>query len=1231
MDTAAKAQDETDNKERLNMRKKGLAAVLLLSAAVWGMTGCAKTQETVQTEQQTAEKQEGQAHIVEGQGSVQFSDGIMEVTSGKDDRTILVDEAAGVLHNSEAEIVFDPKNDNADGMYGIIFRYTQDGSWTFIGQDGHSAKDPDLTSWVVMTNDGVKRKLLTDGQRIYKGREVPYTLKVRLIDDTVTIYLDHAMIYSGQVDGMTDGEGMTGLCYVNESGADIRSMTVSAIDALKADQTEVMPVEIASKDLKVQMDPAFPRVIGYELTAGGETLSGQNAAYHTVEINNTRYTPEVTSETAADGIRYHLNIADISVSFDVTYKVTGNVLRQEIVNVQDEDSFVKTINFPNQSIVSMNGSEPGAQLRVNNYRQESVYHLADRAADAAYGTTSLAVLSCDTVAASINNGNINNRQEIAYQTANVDGTLWTGLWTNEFQYRGLDDQPIGDLWTEVAVTGDRNGDGSVDYQDGAIARRDDIGTERVGAGNASDSMSMIAMDVGSLVQYPFLRILDNIKKFSAGTDGFGQMILIKGYQSEGHDASHPDYANISQRAGGEQDFKTLLNEAGKYGAKIGLHINHTEAYPEARQYSDKLVADVPGWTWYDQSYHIIRENDLMDQEQGAEKRLEDLAALTDGKVSMIYVDTYQDSRWQAERLTRKINDLGWMLGTEYSEELVKRSTWSHTINSTGFNYDTVGNLVRFIDNETKDIFACSPLFRGLENRNKNAGFFGWQTSWNYDVTMENFYTRVLPQKYLANFPVNRWVSANKVMLGSDNQVVTEMVAGVNQISRDGHVIARGNTVFIPWDPIEEKKIYHWNENGGSSVWELPDSWEQENTVKVFLLTDEGRTNMEMVPVEEHKITLQARPRTAYVIYKGSDDIAETDLTAYNWGEGSPVKDMGFDSHTFGYGWEKSSTAGTSDHIYFEDNAPQDADETDRADNAVGNTHVHVKGAKDAVLTQTMEGLVPGETYSASVFMEANEGRKLTVTVTMPDGTSVSNYADDFTALYGAPHNDRYGTHYQRVKLTFTQPEGYDTAEIRLEAAAGQNENAWANFDNVRVTAVGAGDTRGHEFFEDFEHVDQAYGPFICTTKADQCHLAEANGDWTKDVIDGRYSLKIRGNTEEPELGYEHLRTVSHRVRLLPNTDYTIGLDYLLVESDANEAVLNGDTLFNLEVKSDKAAAAGDEAAAVVMSVPCKAQDYQVHHTGDLTFTTGDYDDYYIDLLDSTFTHEFVIDNLYVDR
>jgi endo-alpha-N-acetylgalactosaminidase len=113
---------------------------------------------------------------------------------------------------------------------------------------------------------------------------------------------------------------------------------------------------------------------------------------------------------------------------------------------------------------------------------------------------------------------------------------------------------------KVVICGDENGDGLVDWQDGAIGYRT-IMNNPFGSEKVPDLVAYrIAMNFGSQAQNPFLMTLDNVKKIALNTDGLGQSVLLKGYGSEGHDSGHLNYADIGTRIGGAQDMKTLLEK-----------------------------------------------------------------------------------------------------------------------------------------------------------------------------------------------------------------------------------------------------------------------------------------------------------------------------------------------------------------------------------------------------------------------------------------------------------------------------------------------------------------------------------------------------------------------------------------------------------------------------------------------------------------------------------------------
>lgn len=181
------------------------------------------------------------------------------------------------------------------------------------------------------------------------------------------------------------------------------------------------------------------------------------------------------------------------------------------------------------------------------------------------------------------------------------------------------------------------------------------------------------------------------------------------------------------------------------------------------------------------------------------------------------------------------------LGTEYVDEMVSHSVFAHHI---GSNFGGAGNLVRIVDNSQADIFANHQLFRGAASRaNEDIGIDGWQGAKDMNKAIQSFYGKILPNKFLAQYPIMQYNSDEKAVLGNKNEVVTKMENGKNIITLNEKAVAKGNQIFIPWeneDKEKEGKIYHWNPEGGTTTWELPDSWSNVTTVKLYELSDEGK-------------------------------------------------------------------------------------------------------------------------------------------------------------------------------------------------------------------------------------------------------------------------------------------------------------------------------------------------------------------------------------------------------
>lgn len=1114
---------------------------------------------------------------------------------------VFVDKNSKILKNQEVEFTYDPINNNCN--YGVILRYTSPSEYIYVGPSGQNAQH--YTKWGIYGPNGLIQEI-EDSGFILEGREVPYNVKVRLVDNIITIYVDKEEIWNGTIDGITMKPGKTGFRTTNNAGMTIQGFTQeTAVKYKKA--ANVTSKQIQSNEMSVKMDTAFPRVEEYTLTTG-EKVKGQKIALHQVEINNKLYTPKVTSEINGNKAMYHMNIDELKLSFDVIFTVEKNVLSMDVENIKESDTKLYTLNFPRHSLISMSSKDPSAQLRVNNYKEEKRINLKDAKPFEHYNETTLTVLSNDNVAAAISGESYKNRHEMAYQTFALGDHTSTGIWVNEYTYRGLDgelyrkhysDEQKNEPWARVAITTDCNKDSKVDYQDGAIVLRDDCMERKTGADTITDSWNMIAMNVGSEAQYPFLRILDNAKKMSLATDNFSQNIIIKGYQSEGHDASHPDFANYNKRAGGLEDFKTLLEESQNYNTKVGVHINHTDVYPEAPQY-EKIKTELGAWSWYDSAKQIVRENDDLDKtSQGLDGRLEQLFDKdTENMLDTVYVDVFFGTRWPMYKLVDNINSRDMALGTEYVDEMVSHSVFAHHI---GSNFGGAGNLVRIVDNSQADIFANHQLFRGAASRaNEDIGIDGWQGAKDMNKAIQSFYEKILPNKFLAQYPIMQYSSDEKAVLGNKNEVVTKMENGKNIITLNEKAVAKGNQIFIPWeneDKEKEGKIYHWNPEGGTTTWELPDSWSNVTTVKLYELSDEGKKEVtsEVIQKDGNRVTINAKAKTGYVLYK--DKVAQKDMKTADtmeWSSGSPVKDMGFDSHNFDE-WKPSSSAENTDHITIENNE-------------IGNSHLYIKGENDGKVTQTLTGLIPGQTYAASVWCITDDGRKASIEVQNGDEVAV-NYMNRSNVTYGVHHNDKYKTKAQRMQVRFTALS--DSATLTLSAAKGKDAQSIVDFDDVRVVKVDPStnpDPKKYTYWEDFENTDQGWGAFI-STESDQSHLSQknpVNPEVTDDVIDGNYSLKVRAG--------DYMRTIPSTVRLEPETEYKIGISY---KSPAANA-------FIFAVKSDKAKEANDEAHAVIASIDAIDKEGNL----ELKFTTGNYDDYYIDITKKAGS-EYYLDNFYV--
>ena len=889
---------------------------------------------------------------------------------------------------------------------------------------------------------------------------------------------------------------------------------------------------LRSANLTVTVAGDFPRVVQYVDNASGQTLGGQPDAISTVTINGKPQTAHLTAAPAISATRADYKLAFDAlpgVELDASLALAGRVTTFKIDAVRDTaTSRVNTIDIPDQDLVSVASSDPGATTAFTTLDPDST-RTADKitpvtastAAESAPTGAAYAFVNTSGLAAGIETNStydkpsgqsVDDGARFWHRARKAaDGTSRVGVWSGQWTYRA-DTSPYTEPlpWAKVVVTPDANNDHTVDWQDGAIAFRS-IMVEPKGGDLVKDRVvTHIPFNFASQATHPFLRTLDDVKRISLSTDGLGQLALLKGYGSEGHDSAHPDYGgNYNVRAGGLTDLNTLLKKGKDWNAAFGVHVNATESYPEANAFSEDLVdKSAKGWNWLNQSYYIKQRPDLASG--NIVKRFQQLRDETDKNLQELYIDVYYQSGWLADGLTRQLADQGWQIATEWADRHERTSLWSHWANDLDYggptNKGLNSKIIRFTRNHEKDVWNGDPIL----GQSSIVEFEGWTGETDWNKFYANIWQRNLPAKFLQQQKITDW-NANDITFTGGLRGTIEN--GKRTLYDGTAKVLDGDKYLLPWD--NNKKLYHYNPEGGLTAWRVPASLAATTKFTVYKLTDTGRVKVGTAAVRKGVVTLDADPGQPYVLYP---DVAPQ-LPAAKWGEDSHVKDPGFNAGNL-TAWKPTGFA--------------------KIDTLANGQHVAAFGPQPASLQQQLTGLTAGHTYSASAWIEVDPGKSRPTTLDV-NGTKVT--VTRSTAQNKVASDDKQDAYYQRARVLF-DAKG-TTATLKISAADG---TAPVRVDDVRVvetTRPAAG------LVDDFEHTDQGWGPFlkgdaggttdprtVLARKHAPYTQAGWNGKLVDDALDGDWSLK--SHEENEGLVY---RTAPWTVDFKPGHKYKVGFDY----------------------------------------------------------------------------------------
>ena len=359
---------------------------------------------------------------------------------------------------------------------------------------------------------------------------------------------------------------------------------------------------IQSGDLALSLDANFPSIKRYTLLKNNATLEGSISNNKTLLINGILFQPKVTSTVSENAILYTMTIEDIEVVLTLKVEVIDNIVDLKFTHVKENGIFkINSIAFPEHQLLTVSSKVKNANFSGANMftavvgNEGDVFQKVTRntALDTLPKGFLYGIVSNNNIAASIWSNaveELTDDNRILKHTFKQNKDVYTSLWSGSWLYRADRIRAMTKLpELKIIITDDANGDRKVDWQDGAIAFRkimnNPFGNERV----KDWVVFRIPMNFASQATNPFSKSLDETKRIFLNTDGLGQFVILKGYGGEGHDSNHPDYGYIGTRQGGVKELNLICDQANKYNADIGVHINGTESYPEARMFSESLV------------------------------------------------------------------------------------------------------------------------------------------------------------------------------------------------------------------------------------------------------------------------------------------------------------------------------------------------------------------------------------------------------------------------------------------------------------------------------------------------------------------------------------------------------------------------------------------------------------------------------------------------------------------
>ncbi len=957
---------------------------------------------------------------------------------------------------------------------------------------------------------------------------------------------------------------------------------------------------IESDTMRAYIGKDFPVVAQYQLKNGEDAenwpiFRGQEHQIDTVAINGVNIVPVVSAQegfkSGAASKSYVLALKHeptgasdpaIDLTMTVQVSVSGEDLTWKVTDLVKKSGCadIATIEVPNLNLITVDAVEEGANFAgakasTTTTSIADVYVSFDEGFIPSETDSYLyGILVNDKLSAGIfSNSEIEGDLRIVRNNGADTMSLTSAVWYYERGDKGGQKRPelsyrTSELpWVKVAIGGDLNEDGQINWNDGALATRRVVYVPQ-GSEVIKDTVNYrIVMNFASMAPNPYLETADNIKKVYLATDGLPQAVMLKGYGNEGHDSANSEYADIAEREGGVEDFQDLIKIAHDYNAEIGIHVNAQEAYPESKSFCEEMIGWPSvgnGWGWLDQSHTIDKLWDLGSQArwmrfvqlydrinntnflsqrvwpkavgntQGitAIPTLEELradAATRKDNMDFIYLDVWYQNSWETRRIAEEINSLGWRFSTEFSAQGEYNSTWQHWstdatyggASSKGLNSD----IIRFIRNDQRDSQVLNwPSFGGTADNPLLGGFWlagfeGWETGLDYNQYIYRTFNTNLPTRFLQHYHVTKWenypkgespVANHEKQITLKNDEGDEVVVTRNEAQRSDDEIERvvtlnGKTV-LNTDTSMSAYLLPWTDNqtGDQKLYH----WNLDGGTTTWELQDAwaGLSSITMYELSDQG---RIHPQTVNVA-NGVVTLEAKAATAYVLVSETSLKEL---KNDFG---EKDYVVDPGFNGYASGEQLDKADWSGDISNKAISVKKPVTGdqrlvfdspSENVSITTKISGLEAGKRYVAQIYVDNQSDSKAAISVKAGKET-VSNHtyrsiAGNYVKCDEEHTRDSLPSNMQVMLVPFTAEKS--TALLTLSREAG---SGLTYMDDIRVVKIDLNNyQKNGTFVQDFETVVQGLYPFVLgsaqSVSDPVTHLSQLHAPYTQAGWNGR--------------------------------------------------------------------------------------------------------------------------------